>query len=165
MTVFRVYIWQTSPLKKMLFWLFRATPAAYGGSQARGWIGATVASLCHRPATPDLSHVCYLHHSSWQCQILNPLNEARDRTCVLMDVSQICFCWAMTGTPHKNYFKNLASFKMRISDCHPLKLILSLHCVLWQNIKFIKQLWQWLYQKSLMYNLIEWYWECYFLFL
>ena len=28
---------------------------------------------------PDLRHVCYLHHSSEQRQILNPLNEARDR--------------------------------------------------------------------------------------
>ena len=31
-----------------LFLLFRATPAAYGGSQAGGLIGATDASLCHR---------------------------------------------------------------------------------------------------------------------
>ena len=27
--------------------LFRATPVANGSSQARGWIGATAASLCH----------------------------------------------------------------------------------------------------------------------
>ena len=25
-------------------------------------------------ATRDLSRVCYLHHSSWQCRILNPLS-------------------------------------------------------------------------------------------
>ena len=29
-------------------------------------------------ATPYPGHVCNLHHSSQQCQILNPLNEARD---------------------------------------------------------------------------------------
>ena len=29
-------------------------------------------------ATWDLSYICNLHHCSWQCQILNPLNEARD---------------------------------------------------------------------------------------
>ena len=29
-------------------------------------------------ATSDLSHVCKLHHSSQQRQILNPLSEARD---------------------------------------------------------------------------------------
>ena len=40
-------------------------------------------------AAQDLSRVCNLHHSSWQCWILNPLSEARDRTCVLMDSSQI----------------------------------------------------------------------------
>ena len=31
-------------------------------------------------AMPDLSHVCNLHHSSRQRQILKPLSEARDRT-------------------------------------------------------------------------------------
>ena len=29
-------------------------------------------------AMSDLSHVCDLHHSSWQRWTLNPLNEARD---------------------------------------------------------------------------------------
>ena len=29
-------------------------------------------------ATPDLSCICNLHHSLQQCQILNPLREARD---------------------------------------------------------------------------------------
>ena len=35
----------------------------------------------------DLSHVCNLHHSSWQCWVLNPLNETRNRTLILMDTS------------------------------------------------------------------------------
>ena len=50
-------------------------------------------------ATPDLSLVCDQHHSSWQSQLLNPLSEARDRTCNLMNASQVHFHWAMTGTP------------------------------------------------------------------
>ena len=41
-------------------------------------------------ATPDLSRVCSLHHSSQQRWILNPLSEARDQICVLMDTSRIC---------------------------------------------------------------------------
>jgi len=41
-------------------------------------------------ATRDPSHVCTLHHSSWQHRILNPLSEARDQTCVLMDPSRLC---------------------------------------------------------------------------
>ena len=39
--------------------------------------------------TADLSHICDLHHRSWQFGILNPLGEARDRTCILMYASQI----------------------------------------------------------------------------
>ena len=41
--------------------------------------------------TRDLSHVFNLHHSSRPFQILNPLSEARDRTCNLMDAGQIRF--------------------------------------------------------------------------
>ena len=37
-------------------------------------------------ATQDPS----LHHCSQQCQILNPLSKARDRTQVLMDTSRVC---------------------------------------------------------------------------
>ena len=40
-------------------------------------------------ATRDPSRVCDLYHSSWQCQILNPLNKARDRTRILLDTSQV----------------------------------------------------------------------------
>ena len=36
---------------------------------------------------PDLSHICDLHNSSRQYWILNPLSEARDGTCVLMDTN------------------------------------------------------------------------------
>ena len=42
-------------------------------------------------ATRDPSCVCNLHHSSWPCRILNPLSEARDRTCNLMVPSRIGF--------------------------------------------------------------------------
>ena len=36
-----------------------------------------------------LSHICDLYHSSQQCQMLNPLSKAGDRTYVLMDTSQV----------------------------------------------------------------------------
>ena len=42
-------------------------------------------------AMPDPSCVCNLHHSSRQCRILNPLSEARDRTCILMDITWVCY--------------------------------------------------------------------------
>ena len=50
-------------------------------------------------ATWDLRHVCDLHWSSWQRQILNPVVKARDQTHNLMVPSWICFHCAMTGTP------------------------------------------------------------------
>ena len=55
-------------------------------------------------ATQDPSRVYNLHHSSRQHQILHPLSEARDWTCVIMDISQIRFCWAMTGTSILKFF-------------------------------------------------------------
>ena len=82
----------------LFFCLCRVAAMAYGDSQARGLIGATAANLCQSHRMPDQSHVCNLHHSSRQCWILNPLSEARDRTCNLTVPSQICFCCAMTGT-------------------------------------------------------------------
>ena len=40
-------------------------------------------------ATPDPSHTCDLHHRLQHRQILNPLSEARDRTCILADTSRV----------------------------------------------------------------------------
>ena len=74
------------------FFFLRATPEAYGGSQARGQIGAVATSLATATAVPDPSCICDLHQSSQKRWILNPLSEARDRTCVLMDTSQTHFC-------------------------------------------------------------------------
>ena len=67
-------------------------------------------------AMQDTNRVCDLHHSSWQCQILNPLSKARDQIlnplskardqiCVLMGTSWVCYCWATMGTPPYKDFK------------------------------------------------------------
>ena len=77
-----------------VFCLFRATPAAYGGSQARGLIGAVATGLHHSHSNARSSHVCDLRHSSWQHRIPNPLIEA----CNLMVSSWTCFCCATMGT-------------------------------------------------------------------
>ena len=93
--------------RRILLWVFfcflRAAPAECGDSQARGWIRATAASL-HQSRQLGIWAGSDLHHSSWQCRILNPLSKARDRTCVLMDASQIHFHWATTGTPRHSYW-------------------------------------------------------------
>ena len=57
-------------------------------------------------AMPDPSRVCHLHHSSWQCWILNPFSEARDQTHILTDTSQVRFCWAMTQELLRNSYSH-----------------------------------------------------------
>ena len=53
------------------FFFFRATPMAYGGSQARDPVGAVAAGPAPQPQpTPDPSRVCDLHHGSRQRWIL-----------------------------------------------------------------------------------------------
>ena len=59
-------------LSLSFFFLFRDASTAYGGSQARGPIGAVTAGL---------------HHSSQQRQILDPLDKVRHQTCILMGTS------------------------------------------------------------------------------
>ena len=44
------------------------------------------------------SYSCWPTPQPQQCQNLHPLSEASDQTCVLMDTSQIRFCWATMGT-------------------------------------------------------------------
>ena len=82
------------------FWLFRATSAAYGGSQARGPSELQLPVYTTATVMPDPSQICNLHHSSRQYQILNPLSNARVGTRILMDTSLVCFCWATMRTPN-----------------------------------------------------------------
>ena len=51
-----------------IFGLFRAASAAYGGSQARGQSELQLLACTPVTATPDLSCLCDLHHSSRQCR-------------------------------------------------------------------------------------------------
>ena len=67
-----------------------------------------LAAYARVTATQDPSRICNLHHSSRQRQILNPAREARDRTHVLMDTSQVHYHLAMTGTPEAHFFLNVS---------------------------------------------------------
>ena len=52
--------------------------------------------LAYTTATAKLDLcICTLHPGSQQCQILNPLREARDQTCSLMDAS-----WVLNQVSH-----------------------------------------------------------------
>ena len=86
------------------FGLSRAAPAAYGSSQARGWIRATAASLQPQlMPMQDPNYICDLRHSSCQRRIPNSLSEARDQTRVLMDTSWVHYRWATMGTPEPSF--------------------------------------------------------------
>ena len=80
--------------------LFRATPAAYRDSQAKGGIRAVAPGLRHSHSNTrselHLQPTPQLH----QRRILIPLSKARDQTHILMDTSWIRFPCATTGTPH-----------------------------------------------------------------
>ena len=66
--------------------LFMAAPVAYRSSWARGWIGAAAAVLCHSHSKHQNWATCATYiHRLWQCQIHNPLSEARDWTRILTD--------------------------------------------------------------------------------
>ena len=59
-------------------------------------------------ATQDLSRVCDLHCSSWQCWILNTLSKAKDPTCVLMVTSQF-----VSAAPQWNFLHNKSLLETR----------------------------------------------------
>ena len=52
-------------------------------------------------AMPDLSHICDLHHSSWQCQILNPLRPGTE------PVSSRILVRFISTEPHWELLKNI----------------------------------------------------------
>ena len=76
-------------------------------------------------AMPDLNHVCDLYHSSWQCQILNPLSRARDWTRVLMGSGRV-----VTAEPQWEYC--IFAFMMPVANQN--NLLYSYVCVMAWNL-------------------------------
>ena len=65
---------------------------------------------------PDLSCICTLHHSMWQCWILNPLSKARDWTCILRDTGQVHHHWVTMRTPKQYYYVEYGNKEYSISS-------------------------------------------------
>ena len=63
-------------------------------------------------ATPDLSHICDLHHSSQKCQIPKPLSEARIEPSTLV-TSQIRFHFTTTELPLSLFLKKTMEKKKK----------------------------------------------------
>ena len=76
--------WATRELW-IIFSFFRSAPVACGCSRLGVDSELQLVAYTTDTAMPDLSHVLDLHLSSWQYWILNPLNETRDPTRILMD--------------------------------------------------------------------------------
>ena len=94
-------------------------------------------------ATPDPSHVCDLHHSSRQHQILNPLSEARDLTCNLMVPSWIRFLCPTMGTPYNLFFWGYSSvnFGKCTESCnYSMMTTISIHSLTCPNPFFFKKI-------------------------
>ena len=93
---------------------------------------------------PDPSHICDLHHSSQQGQILNPLSEAKDRTCILMDTSH-SFPLSRDG----NYFSYLFIFFLQpgFQRMIPFKINLVRSSLVAQWVKDLALLLLWLWSQ------------------
>ena len=109
---FNQYLWLTTSAKVFLLseefylfiLLFRAAPAAHGGSQARSWIRSTAAGLCYSHSNTGSKLYLQTTPQLKQHQILNPLREARDWPCNLRVTSRIYFCYATTGIQVRRIF-------------------------------------------------------------
>ena len=104
------------------FLIFSGHALCIGSSQTRGWIELKL--LAYTIAMPYPSCVSDLHWSSWQCWILNPLNEAKNQSCVFMDTNQVHYHWATKGTP---FFFNMLSC---VSCFHILEIKSLVSCLI-----------------------------------
>ena len=96
--VFWVWVWVLVLLLLLLF-VFCFFKVVQYMDVPRLRVESELHLLAYTTATWDPSQVSELYHSSQQHQFLNPLSEARDRTCILMATSWVCYCWATMGTP------------------------------------------------------------------
>ena len=84
----------------LLLWFFpfRAAPAAYGSYRAGGRTRATAAGLCHSHSNARSKPWLWPTPQLMATPDPDPLSEARDRTYILMDTSQIRFGCTTMGT-------------------------------------------------------------------
>ena len=98
------------------FCLFRASPTVHGGSQARGQSGAAAASPRH-----SHSNARSKQHLQPTPQLMampdpEPTEGGQGLNPHPHDTSQICFCWAMMGTPKTFYKFKFSPSTFRLLD-------------------------------------------------
>ena len=90
------------------------------GGELELWLPAYATAT----AMPDPSCFCDLHHSSWQCQILNPLSRARNWTQVLMDASWVFNLLCHNGISWIKFFNTYKYCGRKLN----LKVLQHWHC-------------------------------------
>ena len=75
-----------------IFFFFRATPWHMEAPRLEVELEVQLPAYTIATAVQHPSRIFNLHHISWgQCQIFNPLREAKNGICVLMDASWACY--------------------------------------------------------------------------
>ena len=100
----------TEPPRELLilFLLFRATPAAYGTSLARSWIGAAAAGLCH--SCNNIGSKLHLQPTPQLLAMPDPqLREwGQDQTCILLNTSWILNLLSHNKNSQHSLFQSLS---------------------------------------------------------
>ena len=110
------------------FCLFRATPVTYGRSQPTGQTGVAAAGLSHSHSHSNArsKSILDLRCGLRQCQILNPLSEAREWTHILMNTN-----WVLNPLSHNWNSSRLFFFNWLHALCIWNKS--------WSNLKIITE--------------------------
>ena len=80
--------YETDIFLSIFFFLFRATPTVYGGSQARGRIGAAAAGLCHSHSNLELK----LHLQPIPQLTAMPEPQPTEQGHILTDTNWVRYC-------------------------------------------------------------------------
>ena len=115
-TELRFHSWKDGRFRILLFFFFKPHLWHMENSWARDGIRAApelqLQVYATATATLDLSCICNLCHSLWQCWILNPLSEARDQIHI---PRQVCYHCTTMGTPCSSWF--FSEFLTTILSC------------------------------------------------
>ena len=84
-----LFFQRVSQLRQDFFFFFFTYLQHMEVLRLRGELEVQPLAYTTATAMPDLSHIQDLCHNLWQCQIVNPLSEARHQTHILMDTSWV----------------------------------------------------------------------------
>ena len=90
------------PFYLLIYFLFRVAHRHMEVPRLRVKLDLQLPAYATATATPDLSHIWDLHCSF---QILNPLSEARNQTCILVDTSRVLNPLSHHGNSQSSHFR------------------------------------------------------------